>query len=264
MSGAAACDGIELVRGQQVRHAFPSHWHDDLQVCAVEAGSGELQSGKHRYPTPKGTLFAIPPGEVHANHTLDPDGCSFRTLMVPARALAFLLGDSTAARLCAAGPILLGKPMARRFLRLHRHLERPASGLKADILLQWALAILSRRDDGNRSARAPICFGNSIERVRDYLEAHFSDNTRLDDLADLSGISPHHLSRSFQQRFGLPPHAYQVQVRLNRARQLLAKGEPAALVAAGTGFTDQSHLGRIFKRYVGISPGQYSRQRQVR
>ena len=263
LQASTSARGVELLRGEGVKRAFARHWHDDLQLCAVEAGSGELQSGSRRYATPRYTLFVIPPGEVHSNRTLDPVGCTFRTLMVPTPALAFFLGEPNAARLCAGGPFLLGDAMARRFLRLHRDLERPDSELAADILIGEALAILCRQVDRHGSPRAPISFGRRIEWVRDYLEAHFSDNTRLDRVADLSGISPYHLSRSFRQRFGLPPHAYQLQVRLNRARRLLASGVRPAVVAAETGFTDQSHLGRIFKRYVGIPPAQYSQQRRL-
>ena len=60
------------------------------------------------------------------------------------------------------------------------------------------------------------------------------------------------------RRVGLPPHAYQIQLRVARARELVAAGVPLAEVATMTGFADQSHLTRLFKRVVGIPPGQYA------
>ena len=68
------------------------------------------------------------------------------------------------------------------------------------------------------------------------------------------------LSRAFKEAFGLPPHAYLIQLRLARARQLLGRGLAPAQVAADLGFADQSHLGRWFRRAYGVTPAYY-RQR---
>jgi AraC-like DNA-binding protein len=66
----------------------------------------------------------------------------------------------------------------------------------------------------------------------------------------------------FTKQVGLPPHVYLNQVRVNRAKQLLADGQPIALVAYETGFADQSHLTRHFKRLFGLTLGQYSMRQE--
>ncbi|HYM70106.1 MAG TPA: helix-turn-helix transcriptional regulator, partial [bacterium] len=66
-----------------------------------------------------------------------------------------------------------------------------------------------------------------------------------------------HLCRTFHREVGLPPHAYQTQVRVERARSLLRNGVPIAEAAAAVGFYDQAHLTRQFKRVIGVTPGQY-------
>ncbi len=63
--------------------------------------------------------------------------------------------------------------------------------------------------------------------------------------------------RVFRQETGLPPHTYLIQLRINQAKAHLQAGETIAEVAAATGFSDQSHLTRRFKRIVGVTPGQY-------
>jgi hypothetical protein len=75
-------------------------------------------------------------------------------------------------------------------------------------------------------------------------------------------LVPFRMVRTFTRQIGLPPHAYLNQVRVNRAKQLLANGEPIALVAYETGFADQSHLTRHFKRLFGLTPGQYSMRQE--
>lgn len=72
-------------------------------------------------------------------------------------------------------------------------------------------------------------------------------------------MSPFHLARSFTAHTGVAPHAYQLHLRVGRARALLAEGAAPAEVATRTGFCDQSHLGRHFRRLVGVTPGAYAR-----
>ena len=78
-----------------------------------------------------------------------------------------------------------------------------------------------------------------------------------DDLAAAAGCSRFAAYRAFRSAFGLPPSDYQRQLRLRAARTLLAAGTPAAEAAAAVGFADQAHLTRWFRRYYGITPGEY-------
>ncbi len=79
------------------------------------------------------------------------------------------------------------------------------------------------------------------------------------ELAADAGLSRFELVRRFGQQNGVTPHAFQTNLRVDRARGLLATGVPPAEVAAVCGFADQAHLSRVFKRAVGVSPGRYAR-----
>ncbi|MBZ2172230.1 AraC family transcriptional regulator [Nitratidesulfovibrio sp. SRB-5] len=96
-----------------------------------------------------------------------------------------------------------------------------------------------------------------IDAVRRHLRDHVADPVRLDDLARLAGRSRCHLLRMFQQATGLPPHAYQTQLRVEAAKGLLAAGHSISHVAAETGFSDQSHFSRVFRDLTGATPRQY-------
>uniref|UniRef100_UPI0012E1DA04 helix-turn-helix domain-containing protein n=1 Tax=Nonomuraea sp. SBT364 TaxID=1580530 RepID=UPI0012E1DA04 len=81
----------------------------------------------------------------------------------------------------------------------------------------------------------------------------------LRELAAAVGATPFALVRAFRLAYGLPPHAYLTQLRVRRARELLARGTPPAEAALAAGFCDQSHLSRHFRRIVGTTPGAYQR-----
>lgn len=94
-------------------------------------------------------------------------------------------------------------------------------------------------------------------RARDYLHAHLHQDVGMNELATVCGVDRFRLTRAFKATFGLPPHAYLVQLRLAKARRMLAAGIWPAQVASDLGFADQSHLGRWFMRAYGLSPAAY-------
>ena len=98
-----------------------------------------------------------------------------------------------------------------------------------------------------------------IGQVRAYLEEHFTENITLDQLAALVDLSPFHLLRLFRETVGLPPHSYLTQIRVTRAKRLIAASLSLVEVAGAVGFSDQSHLTKHFKAIIGVTPGQYAR-----
>ena len=95
--------------------------------------------------------------------------------------------------------------------------------------------------------------------VKEVLNTNSEAEHSLDDLAQLTQLSKVYLYEVFKREVGLSPAEYQRSLRLGRAKHLLAEGEPIAQVALTTGFSDQSHLTRVFKRYVKTTPGKFQR-----
>src|ERR1700677_178795 len=98
----------------------------------------------------------------------------------------------------------------------------------------------------------------ALRRVREYVEAHFSESTDLAVLASVAGLSIHHFARGFKQSAGVTPHYYLTQKRVERAQHLLTNTSLAvAEIAYSVGFSDQSHLTRHFRQILGVTPGQF-------
>jgi transcriptional regulator GlxA family with amidase domain len=87
---------------------------------------------------------------------------------------------------------------------------------------------------------------------------HCAARAAPDELAAAAGVSKYQLIRLFTAVTGVPPHTYQVALRVNLARRLLERGERAIDVACLAGFADQSHLNRHFRRRLGKTPAQYA------
>lgn len=101
-----------------------------------------------------------------------------------------------------------------------------------------------------------------VAAVRHQLETQYRRPFSLTQLAASAGVSPGHLVHAFAKSCGNPPISYLIEVRVRRAREFLEAGIPVKQVAALTGFYDQAHLGRHFKRLVGEPPARYAARRR--
>lgn len=127
---------------------------------------------------------------------------------------------------------------------------------------QRRLALVLERVGTHLGQKAPVGRrswpkADLVRRVREYLDGHYAEPVPLPDLARQVGVTASYLIRLFRLQVGLPPHAYQARVRVNRAQALLRQGVRPADVATETGYADQSHLTRHFRRVVGVTPARY-------
>lgn len=102
----------------------------------------------------------------------------------------------------------------------------------------------------------------ALRRVREHVEAHLQQNLDLQAMANAAGLSLHHFARAFKETEGTTPHAFLMQRRIERSKQLLASNEYSlAEVALRCGFADQSHFARTFRRLTGTTPGSFRHAR---
>lgn len=111
-----------------------------------------------------------------------------------------------------------------------------------------------------RGALAPW----QLRRATDFIREHCLRTIRLEELATMSGLSQSHFSHSFKVATGMTPHDWQMQARLDRAKDLLKSGHlMLTAVAAETGFSDHAHFSRTFRKHVGVSPSQWKRSQSL-
>ena len=98
---------------------------------------------------------------------------------------------------------------------------------------------------------------SALVRVKTLIEDRLTDTLPLDELAAEARMSRYQLLRAFRESFGMTPHAWQLDRRIQHARRLLDREMPLAEIAIHLGFADQSHFQRAFKQRVAATPGEY-------
>lgn len=93
--------------------------------------------------------------------------------------------------------------------------------------------------------------------IKKYLDEKYLEELILDDLVKSFDLSVVHLIRVFKKEFGLPIHSYILNKKVHFAKELLSSNLPIIEVAQNSGFFDQSHLNRSFKRIFQITPKEY-------
>lgn len=255
----AACGIVELVRGgvNNSTGGHPPHWHSDWQLVAVTRGDGWVRVRGTQHQTPGGSLFLIPPEVVHSNDVF-AGGCDFRSILIEAKIVESI---AKANRLklqrnkISEMPVVVSKKWTDKFDQYHFSLEQADPALLADEMLDnWITSIISYQTGQNR-APVELKAHSAAIRAREFLADHAHEAITLKRLASTSGMSGFELSRQFKAAFGLPPHAWLLQVRIDRSKALLKTSRSICEVATELGFSDQAHFTRIFRRTTGYTPG---------
>lgn len=110
------------------------------------------------------------------------------------------------------------------------------------------------------AGRRPMLAPWQARRVAHQLAERIAEPLRVEDLSVPARLTPGYFSKAFRGSFGMSPHAYLVQRRLERACELMLQtDESLAQIAVACGLYDQAHLTRLFRKRHGQSPGAWRR-----
>lgn len=251
-------EGIELMRVSNLTHDYPRHIHEEFCILIMLRGAETYVCRGKSHQATAGNLMLLNAHEAHSTCSVNAE---YRAIHIQPKEL-LRVGLETAGLNSESfyfpNPVIEDRSTFRFILDLHLKLERKVSPLEQESVYLSALHILVKRQAKIHFKCKPI--GKEpryIELVRDYLRSNYAENVSLSELASLTNLSPFHLLRVFRNQTGVPPHEYQTQVRVIQAGRLLRKGRSILEAAYETGFCDQSHLSRHFKRITGMTPGFY-------
>ncbi len=232
--------------------SMSSHTHEPAYFSLVlEGGYSEQIGSKTRECKPSYLLFH-PSGESHAVVFHSPSARIFRLEIKPEwlnRAREYGLSIDDPVEFTGGWSCWLAIRLYKEFREMDE-----ASPLAIEGIALELLATAARSQQGRTDRILP----RWLDQARDFLHAQFSETLTLESIADTVGVHPVYLAREFRRHFNCTMSEYVRRLRVERAcRELAASDSPIVDIAAATGFYDQSHFSRTFKRCTGLTPAEF-------
>lgn len=247
-----------IADGREV--CYTRHSHEHFSIGAVTAGRSLYIHEQSQFQVSAGTVVLMNPGDVHACNPIDDQPWSYLMLYVDTPWLTDLQHS-----------LGFGHDLGfRRFSITHNRDVQLFSGLNAlyqvlvdqqqDVLRKHSAAVefftevQLRLNPVEQSLREP---NFKLARAADFIRDHCTQMLKLEDICQAAQLSPSYLIRAFKQHYGMTPHAFLVNRRIQFAQDQLRSGKLIADVALEAGFADQAHFQRAFKQHLAATPGQY-------
>jgi AraC-like DNA-binding protein len=255
---APGLDGVEALHASFVKHAYRPHSHPTWTLAVMERGAARFALDDTQQRAADGELFVLEPESVHTGVPGAPGGWAYKVLYLDP-ALIGAWADEDAAPSAARWVVFRDPRLRAALIGAHRALAAGEAGLALDTPVLAAVDALRPHLRPGPPPPRTTHEHAAVRRARDLLRERWAETVTLAELAEHARLSRFELARTFRAQVGLPPHAYQLDLRIGEARRLLTAGEPVAAVAATCGFFDQAHLTRVFRQAVGVAPARYAR-----
>ncbi len=229
---------------------YAPHSHEGFSIGAITGGRSTYVSGESHQLVLAGTVVMMNPGVVHTCNPIDGEPWSYLMLYVDSswlQALGFQPFEAISSR---------SQSLYQALCQLFETLldDHGSSAGKAAALRMFFGALIQQFGAGSPGAGP----GNPrVLAAAAFIREHCTQPLRLEDIGQAAGLSTSYLIRAFKQHFGLTPHGYLLDQRVQYARAQLRRGRLIAEVALEAGFADQAHLQRAFKRHLAATPGHY-------
>ena len=260
-------EGLEVLHASFATHEFPRHMHPTYVIEVVDAGADEFTCGDQTHRAEGDDVVVINPFEVHTGKPVGAVPLSYRSVYPSVDQLNDVvrwMGCAEARAPFFSSCVIRDSDLVSRLRAFHYAVAggEPAAEVRS-LWYEAARVLIERHADDGASRRSVFGDRMAVDRARRHLITHAARNVALEELADVAGLSPFHLSRCFRRQVGLPPHQYLINLRIEHCRRLLARGCTIAESSSRSGFSDQAHLTRCFHRMIGITPGRYCRSKII-
>ncbi len=259
LAQSPALPWVEMRLANQSSACYQAHAHDEFSFGVIDAGRASYRNRQQQHETHASMLVTINPGDIHACNP-EKGVWSYRMLFIDTGWLGQLqtemFGPSAEDYCPFRNDFQTETACYQGFDQLYQRLLDGSQPLAAESeLIEFICPLLEGK---------PITLNErhkclpELDRISELIRDRLEDNLTLEELSEVSGFSRYQLIRLFRKHYGLPPHAWQLDQRIRRARQLL-KQSNASLgeIAQQLGFADQAHFQRHFRQRTALTPGQF-------
>jgi len=249
------------VTGTGIINDFPRHLHDDLCAGIVTSGERSMDIAGSFCSFSAGDLYIINPGEPHSINSACHNPHSYVAVIIPGNIIREVASDvyGNAAALRFSNCITGDSELSARFIEFADIIGDSDSLFEAESALFSFLEYLVRYHSAHGLPDYSDHLNRYIKKVKSYIDENYKEEITLGDLSDAAGVSPFHLSRLFSAETGISLHSYLLHKRIECSKALLLAGYSIAFVSSESGFSDQSHYTKLFKKITGTTPGRYKK-----
>jgi len=245
---------------------FQPHSHSAFTVTAILAGKMSVTIGETSYHLSAGDVSLTNIGQTHAGHA---SGVEFLSVSINPAQVEELVTEMgltrTTAEVVFGASVVADEAINMIALSIAAEIadERVGHAAMLDTMVrQLVIHLLRSHMTVRKTARIELSRAGPVDRrlrlALEFMHDNFSRELALDEIASAAYLSEYHFARLFKQITGLTPHTYIANLRLERARRLLAETTfPISEIAAMVGYQSQSHFTKIFKSVTGITPRAY-------
>jgi AraC-like DNA-binding protein len=255
---APSSSGLERVEAFFSGHAFDPHRHDTYAIGFTRHGVQAFRyRGVSEHSLP-GQVFVLHPDETHDGHAGTDAGFRYRILYVEPCLIRDALGEARCPLPFVRDVVSDNRRLVAAIRPALDDLDLPLAELHRDQIILDLADALAAADPSVTRRRLSARHWCAVGKARDLLEADLERGVTSAELEAVTGLTRYSVARHFRACLGTSPYRYLIMRRLDRVRSLIRHGAPLVDAALATGFADQSHMTRHFKRVYGLSPGRWA------
>jgi AraC-like DNA-binding protein/mannose-6-phosphate isomerase-like protein (cupin superfamily) len=250
---------IEAYRFEGVMQKFPPHFHEYYVFGFIEKGTRQLICRGTEYAIHPGDILIFNPYDTHSCEQIDAESLDYRCLNISTSVIKRIMREIQGERNLPyfQQNVLHDEAIANVLKELHMNILEQDKEFKKEELFLYLMELLLKTNSDIALPSAKTDTSAEIQTICEYLENNYAKVIRLEALSQMTHKSKYQLLRIFTKEKGITPYHYLETIRINEAKSFLEKEIKPIEVAALTGFSDQSHFTKSFKKRIGLTPKQY-------
>lgn len=239
-------NGVSVTHGYNITNAFPVHFHTTYNLGFIEYGNRFFYYRGSKYDLKQNDIFIIQPFEPHCCKSIDKTAHSYKVLSFPLDKSIFF------------PQLVINSPQLLNLLKeFHTLAEYEIKSSKLEKIFNEIIIHLNKYSTETNSEISEEIYPEKIYLAKKHIEEHCDIELTLKEMANVACLSEYHFNRCFHKLYGLSPYAYYLVCRMKKVQNVLIKQKSVTTTTYETGFFDQSHFTKLFKKYIGVTPGKY-------